>query len=305
MQHATRYARYRCALWGALCLLGSAAWGASYDFVTIKVEGGLATQATGINESGMVVGGYQQPQGRSVLMRPFTYKDGVYTTRRPVEPVAYTFDDINDRGHLVTNVAHRDLTTVAALVSGLQKTTLALPGAVATHAYSLNDFDVVAGAYEHDRNELGILTTSAFLWDQRNGYTTFDAPGATGGLTIAWGIGKSNVTVGVYADADYVYHGFIRSRDGSLTTVDYPGSPYTQLMGINDQGDIVGFYQDPADYVLKGFIYRKGEFQPVSPPDAIYGSYPYRITNDGRIVGWYIDADGHVLSFLATPAAGP
>jgi len=295
-------AGYRKALlWAALGLHGAVAWAADYGYVSIRVEGGLSTQASGINEAGVVVGSYQQPQGRSVLIRPFTFKEGTYTTYPALEPAAYSFDDINDAGHMVTNVAHRDLTTVASWVAGTQKTTLAVPGAVDTRAYGLNDFDRVVGAYDHDRNELGILTTSAYLWSQRSGYTTFDAPGAAG-LTIAWGVNKALVAVGVYADAALIYHGFVRARDGSVTTLDYPGSPYTQLMGINDRGDIVGFYQDPADYVLKGFLYRGGEFQPVSPPDAAYGSYPYRITNDGRIVGWYIDGSGRVSSFLATPA---
>ena len=174
----------------------------------------------------------------------------------------------------------------------------------ATHAYGLNARDVVAGSYEHDRNPLGILTTSAYLWNERDGFTTFDAPQATGGLTIAWGVNRAGDAVGVYADAASIYHGFVRDRRGEIRTHDRPGSPYTQLMGINDRGDVVGFYQDPADFILKGFVVQGGKPASVSPPDAALGSYPYRIANDGRIVGWYIDANGAVLGFLATPEPG-
>jgi len=86
-----------------------------------------------------------------------------------------------------------------------------------------------------------------------------------------------------------------------MRTLDVDGSPYTQLMGINTRGDIVGFYQDPADFILKGFVqYADGEFVPVSPADAANGSYPYRITDDGRIVGWYMDANYRTIGFLAT-----
>ncbi|MDB5967893.1 MAG: hypothetical protein JWQ90_343 [Hydrocarboniphaga sp.] len=288
----------------ALCLFASTAQAVDYDYLSLHVEGGLSTQATGINEAGAIVGSYQQPQGKSVLLRPFVYKDGVYQTYTPAEPAVFTFDDINDAGHVVTNVTHRNMTEVASLVKGSKKITLAVPGAVTTYAYALDDSDRVAGAYNHDPNELGILTTSGYLWDASTGYTGFDAPGAAG-LTVAWGLNSAQDTVGVYADADYVYHGFVRHGDGSIVTLDYPGSPYTQLMGINDGGDIVGFYQDPVDYSMKGFLYRAGEFQLITPPDAVYGSYPYRVTADGRIVGWYINGDGLVRSFLATPKASP
>jgi len=39
--------------------------------------------------------------------------------------------------------------------------------------------------------------------------------------------------------------GFILQPDGSLTVVDYPGAPYTLLTGINDEGDVIGFYDGP------------------------------------------------------------
>ena len=108
---------------------------------------------------------------------------------------------------------------------------------------------------------------------------------------------------GVAMDAASIYHGFVRTRDGRSRIVDVPGSPYTQLMGINERGDVVGFYQDPADFVLKGFVWSDGRFEPVAPPDAVNGAYPYRITDDGRIVGWALDANFRTIGFVATPKA--
>jgi hypothetical protein len=268
--------------------------------LTLHVEGGLSTQPAGINAAGVVVGSYQQPQGRNVLLRPFVYDSGSYRPLRTLEPATHTFDDINDAGHLVTNKMHRDLRTEAALVAGGQRTVLAVAGAKTTVAYALNIADTVVGSYDHDPNPFGILTTSGFLWHRNGGFTTFDAPGSAG-LTVAWGINAAEVVVGVYADANLVYHGFVRAADGTVTTVDVPGSPYTQLMGINSRGDIVGFYQDPADAVLKGFVLRGGLFEPITPPGASLGAYPYRITDDGRIVGWMIDDQGLVRGFLGTP----
>lgn len=273
---------------------------AAYRYRTLYVDGSVSTSPSGINEDGTIVGSYQLERGADLLVRPFSYKDGVYTLYAAGEPASFSFDDINDANHGVSNVGHRDFTTEAFFVAGAARTPLAVPGAISTQAYGLNDKDVVVGSYLHDPDRLGIATTSAFAWSAPHGYERFDVPGAAG-LTIAWGMNRAGTAVGVYIDADGVYHGFIRTRGGHVTTVDHPGSPYTQLMGINARGDVVGFYQDPADFNLKGFIYRGGRFLPVAPDGALNGSYPYRITDDGRIVGYYLDANYRSIGFLATP----
>jgi len=290
------------ALVAALCWLAATtgAYAAGYRYETLWVEGAVSTSPTGINESGVIVGSFQLERGPDLLTRSFSFKDGVYTVYPAREPAAVTFDDINDARHVVSNVGHRDFSSEAFFVADRQKTLLAVPGAIATHAYALNDTDTVVGAYEHDPNQLGIATTSAFAWSGSQGYKTFDVPGAAG-LTIAWGVNRAGTAVGVYIDAEFFYHGFVRTRSGLVKTVDYPGSPYTQLMGINGRGDIVGFYQDPADFILKGFVYQDGKFTPIAPAGAANGSYPYRITDDGRIVGWYLDGNYRSIGFLATP----
>ena len=275
--------------------------GTGFDYRTLWVDGGVSTSPAGINEDGTIVGSYQLERGPDLLIRPFSYKDGVYKLYEAGDPASLSFDDINDARHMVINLGRRDFTTEAYLGIGHHKRRLDVPGAVATFAYALNDRDLVVGACEHDPDELGILTTSAFAWDKAGGYRRFDAPGAAG-LTVAWGVNRAGTIVGVYMDANSVYHGFVRDPAGEIRTVDVEGSPYTQLMGINDRGDIVGFYQDPADYVLKGFVLdAAGHRTPVAPADAANGSYPYRITDDGRIVGWYMDANYRTIGFVATP----
>jgi hypothetical protein len=291
-------------------LAAAMAWGlcasaqAGFDYQTLWVDGGVSTSPTGINERGMIVGSYQVQRGADLLVRPFAFKDGVYTKLKAGnEAAAYSVDDINDLRHVVANIVHRNFTTEAWFGDRSHRTTLAVPGAIQTTAYALNDFDVVTGSYDHDPDEHGIVTTSAFTWSARHGYRTFDAPGAAG-LTVGWGLDLQGTVVGVYMDAASVYHGFVRKHDGQVQTVDYPGSPYTQLMGINERGDIVGFYQDPSDYILKGFVLRAGKFMPVRPADAVNGSYPYRITDDGHVVGWYMDSNYRVSGFVATPTRG-
>ena len=48
--------------------------------------------------------------------------------------------------------------------------------------------------------------------------------------------------IGGYTDgATGTIHGFVLSR-GEFTTVDFPGGAQTQLRGINEHGEIVGYY---------------------------------------------------------------
>src|SRR5204863_7137588 len=82
-------------------------------------------------------------------------------------------------------------------------------------------------------------------------YTTLDDPLATGG-TFATGINNAGEVVGYYFDyGDPKTHGFLYS-DGIYTTLDDPsatvgsafGSGSTVANGIDDAGDIVGYYTD-------------------------------------------------------------
>jgi len=41
--------------------------------------------------------------------------------------------------------------------------------------------------------------------------------------------------VSTYTDGENHSHGLLRSRDGKFTTVDYPGSNYSELLGIDDR----------------------------------------------------------------------
>src|SRR5260221_6154981 len=56
-------------------------------------------------------------------------------------------------------------------------------------------------------------------------FTTFDVPGIRGILVQS--INTAGAITGFYADANYVVHGFLRARDGTLTTFDVPGAVHT------------------------------------------------------------------------------
>jgi probable HAF family extracellular repeat protein len=51
--------------------------------------------------------------------------------------------------------------------------------------------------------------------------------------------------VGTYWDGR-TNHGFLLDH-GSYTTFDLPGLPSTEALGINDSGQIVGYYSDASE----------------------------------------------------------
>jgi len=73
-----------------------------------------------------------------------------------------------------------------------------------------------------------------------------------GGSIFPNSINAAGVIAGNYYGCG-AEHGFVRDRDGKLTTLDPPGSTSTQPTSINDTGAITGFYAD-ARGVTHGFL---------------------------------------------------
>ena len=75
-------------------------------------------------------------------------------------------------------------------------------------------------------------------------FTTLSFPGAT--QTQTFGVNNHDQVVGDYVGVDGVAHGFVYSN-GTYTGIDDPnGLGTTTINGINNAGDIVGFYIDSA-----------------------------------------------------------
>jgi hypothetical protein len=119
-----------------------------------------------------------------------------------------------------------------------------------------NQLGAIAGIYI-DANSV----QHGFLSSPNGKFTTFDAPGA--GTDSYEGTGCSSdcptslndwgAVTGTYIDANFVYHGYLRTLKGKIATIDPPGSLSTSPSGINDSGVITGTYID-ANFVYHGFV---------------------------------------------------
>jgi hypothetical protein len=124
----------------------------------------------------------------------------------------------------------------------------------------LNQFGASAGYYIDVNN-----VVHGYLRNPRGEFTTFDVPGeGPQGIgcynDCSIGLNDWGAITGYYLDTNNVYHGFVRSFFGRVTTFDAPGantSPGsfsgTFPVSINDQGAITGYYLD-TNNVNHGFL---------------------------------------------------
>jgi probable HAF family extracellular repeat protein len=111
-------------------------------------------------------------------------------------------------------------------------TIIDVPGAAGTQAFGINDDGTVVG--------WGLEANGAYhgyLRDDHGNFTTFDVPGAApyhpqGALPgviipLPLSINRSGTVTGTYVDGKGVFHCFVRSRDGNITSFDPVGSVTT------------------------------------------------------------------------------
>jgi len=118
-------------------------------------------------------------------------------------------------------------------------------------------------------------------------FITFDPPGSTS--TIPSAITPTGAVIGSYNDASKTTHGFVRSRDGTISTFDGPSDIFgTQAYGINSAGAITGWYCDLVN--CHGFLRpRNGTFTAFDVPGAVFGTFPVGINEAGVITGSWCD----------------
>jgi hypothetical protein len=144
-----------------------------------------------------------------------------------------------------------------------------------------------------------------------NSFTTFDPPGSTG--TNPTSINEAGAITGFYLDTGNMYHGFLRSPDGTITTFEPPGSIQTNVSGINLAGAITGRYSDGN--VWHGFL-RDADgtiITTIDIPESI-STFSRSINETGAITGFYVgagrthgflrSADGTITTFNPPGSAG-
>lgn len=231
---------------------------------------GKGTYPLSINTAGVIVG-HCNCKGYDGFVRA---ADGTITTFEAPdasETLAFSINTggaiagyFGDNGsphpvyHGFVRAADGTITSFDAPGAGTSENSVYVQG---TFALSINDDGVITGYYVDESEGY-----HGFVRAADGTITTLNAPGAGTGIspdtqdplgTKAESINDSGVITGYYSDPNEVYHGFMVSASGAITTFNAPGAGTTLSTGtyarsINDNGVIVGYYSDSGD-VYQGF----------------------------------------------------
>jgi uncharacterized membrane protein len=163
-------------------------------------------------------------------------------------------------------------------------TVIQFPGSVYTNANAINSQGQIAGDYFGSNGP-----AHNFVYD-RGVYTTINTPGDSS----VTGINNEGQIVGIiYQPLGLIYpHGFLY-ENGASTVISVPGSVGTMAYGINNRGQVSGWYLD-NNYDGHGFVYEKGKYTTFSLPGA-FETYAYSLNDHGQVVGYWLDTDFTVL----------
>jgi probable HAF family extracellular repeat protein len=270
--------------------LPSAALAATLTNITIiDFPGGptIDTTATGINDTGQVVGYFQDSTGSQYGFGVHSFlKDGPTVTAFDVSGAPNTFaSGINTAGQIVGWFTEPDSSIHGFLRAGGSDATIevsdatpdATPGTTA--ANGINNVSQIVGHYSMNGRGFGFLLAGS-------SYTTIhDPPWTMGGGngTAATGINTVGQIVGV-SDTGFLLDG------SNYTRIYVPGSLSTVPYGINDVGHIVGAYA--LNNVNHSFLLAGGIYTTIDVPGAMQ-TIVHGINNVGQIVGTFTDSTGH------------
>jgi uncharacterized membrane protein len=159
-----------------------------------------------------------------------------------------------------------------------------------TIASAINDAGTIIGGWCPDTT---YTDCPGFLRDFWGHITSFDPSGEYYG-TVPEAISPDGAVTGFYFDVNFIAHGFVRSRDGSITEFDPPGSISTFAYAIGADGAIAGSYQD-ASGNFHGFLRsRGGNISTFDVPGytdtgiGFFSGHPITMNPEGDIAGGYL-----------------
>jgi probable HAF family extracellular repeat protein len=232
----------------------------------LNINNSTAAMANGINSAGTIVG----TDGNN---NAFTFSGGTVTNSYiPNNGVSAIAFGINDHGVIVGQYTTNADTTPGYVLNGTTLTTINAPsGPDVVNAQGINNNGLVVGFYLGTDGQVhGFMTqynaasppstlTGTAIADPTIP-TVAGEPGATFVFSQILGINDQGIAVGYYGDSTTSQHGFLyNTNTGQYTFLDDPSQAFnngvevTQITGINNAGEITGFYTD-ANGIAHGFV---------------------------------------------------
>jgi hypothetical protein len=251
------------------------------------------TQLLGINDhgtiagydgSGQTVNGTLHPNKGFTLTLPNNFTSENYPNSAQTQVIG-----INNAGDTDGFYVDQAGATHGFLDMGGTFTTVDLPGTTFNQLLGLNNRGQEAGYFQDAAGQ-----NHAYIRDAHGNFLVPPIPNSQ-----ATGINDQGVVVGFTQPVTTSQSSGFILRDNVVTILNYPGSTFTQALGENNVGQVVGTYND-AQGNARGFVYRNGAFRSVDVPGAT-STVVNGINNGGRIAGFFVDLQNNTIGFAGKP----
>ena len=291
---------------GALLMAGAPAQAGSYVFQTITAPGtpaGDAAAALAINDKGQVL-----VAAFSGATFDFTDIDDVYNLHTHVytafpaypgsAPLSTEVNGINNSGEIVGNYHPVGGGWQGFSYSGGVFSSVNAFGGSYNIPYGVSNNGEIVGTVGDFTAVQGYLYSGGV-------FTAIDAAPYPANDTIANGVNSSGAIVGISGSSGSgVLNSSFLDMGGVFTPIAMPGELVTFASGINDAGMIVGGASNDGFATGPGFIDNHGVFTAINFPGAT-STVLAGINNLDQIVGQYVDQNGNIEAFVATPVPEP
>jgi hypothetical protein len=261
-----------------------------WNFQEIYVPGSLQTNATDINNSGVITGYYQNPnEFRNI---GFLIENGIMTEIPITDPWG-----LNDLGAVVGGsyeLVENGAVTHGQLFSNGVLTQIDVPGYRNTWLTGINNSGVIIGIATNINNANSTLSSFRFTYE--NGiFSEVVIPGYDN--LVMMKIGNDGTIYG----GTQATNGFMLRHDGTLNLSNYTAPYNTYFTEGNASGQVVGWGGNGGITDLS-FVYENGNYIPIDDPHS-FQTQAYGINDAGNVVGWgWNGGNGH--GFLATRGNG-
>jgi probable HAF family extracellular repeat protein len=258
--------------------------------------GGTVTRATGINNTGQIVGYSTLSTGST---RAFRYSNGAMTNLGlPPDTLESRATGINDQGQIIGGAIHPGGYLYMFLHSNNAFTRIALTASPDHGPKGINNNGQVIGNMSSSVS----ARTSVFVYN--NGQVTYltlhDSRGETSYDPLAFDINSSGNIVGKQGIGLPLQH-----RDGR--TLPLLASSFGEATAINDLNEIVGYTRSGTPSIKRAFVYTGGrltaagyQYGKTTELGTLGGSESNAvdINNSGQIVGSSQIANGQFRAFI-------
>jgi len=217
-------------------------WNSATGLTDLGTLGGDVSYATGINDSGQVV-------GRAYLADNVTYHTFIWTASGGMVDIgtlpggAWSHGEtINSAGNVTGEAANAAGQTVPFYWSPSGGfVVLNQPGAT-NYAFNINDANVMTGQ----------IYNQAYIWSPNHAMPKFLGYLSGGSITTGYGINNQGFVTGAALVASGSWHAFVWSGNKGMFDIGTPpGGGYTSGRAINSRNQVAGFGGTP----LKAFYW--------------------------------------------------